>query len=116
MFDLAKDRKSAAYEIFGYGESSLPQDHLSGAYLNPTADPGEANSFLHPDAGGMIGNLRYRNLNLFGPPMARILPPSKVRSTEATIQQTMDSLTDLGAYVLPVFFDYTIHHTMTQTV
>lgn len=103
------NRRGAAQptEISGYGDTRLPQDHLSGAYLNPEANPGEANSFLFPDGNTLTGQLRYRTLNIGAPPNAWIVEDRNVRSTEATIQQTIDALQDLGAYVLPVVIDQT---------
>ena len=94
-------------EVIGYGESVVPQDHLSGAFLNPNPNPGEAFSFLFPDPNSSSGRIQYRDLNIGNPPNARILEDNIVRSTEATITRAIDALQDLGAYVLPVFMDYT---------
>jgi RHS repeat-associated protein len=94
-------------EVIGYGESVVPQDHLSGAFLNPNPNPGEAFSFLFPDPNSSSGRIQYRDLNIGNPPNARILEDNIVRSTEATITKAIDALQDLGAYVLPVFMDYT---------
>ncbi|MFN7627330.1 MAG: putative Ig domain-containing protein, partial [Pirellula sp.] len=100
-------RNTQPTEIIGYGESIVPQDHLSGAFLNPNPNPGEAFSFLFPDPNSSSGRIQYRDLNIGNPPNARILEDRIVRSTESTITNAIDALQDLGAYVLPVFMDYT---------
>ncbi|MBM3964919.1 MAG: tandem-95 repeat protein, partial [Planctomycetes bacterium] len=102
-----KRRDTQPTEIVGYGESIVAQDHLSGAFLNPEPNPGDAYSFLFPDPNSSSGRVQYRDLNIGNPPNARILEDQIVRSTEATISETIEALQDLGAYVLPVFMDYT---------